>query len=188
MRALLLGLALFAPASALAHTGLGHAHGLVAGLLHPLGGLDHLVAMLALGVWAGILGGKARLQLPLAFLSAMAAGAALGMAGVVLPLVEAGILASVIVLGALVAAWCSLPAVAALPLVAAFGLLHGHAHGTELPGGALGYAAGFLVATAALHATGLLLTIRTGFGEPRRALRVAGAAASAVGCGVLLLS
>ncbi|WP_372621143.1 HupE/UreJ family protein [Falsiroseomonas sp.] len=188
MRPLLLALALCAPAPALAHTGIGHAHGLAAGLLHPLGGLDHLVAMLSIGVWAGILGGRARLRLPLAFLGAMAAGAALGMAGVVLPLVEAGILASIIVLGALVAAWASLPAAAALSLGAVFGLLHGHAHGTEMAGDALGYAAGFLVATASLHGAGLLLTLRAGLGEPRHALRIAGAAASVVAGGALLLN
>jgi urease accessory protein len=188
MRPLFLALALLAPMPALAHTGAGNVHGFLAGLAHPLGGLDHLAAMLAVGAWAGVLGGRARLGLPLGFLGAMAAGGLLGMAGAALPLVEAGILASIIVLGALIACWATLPMAAAVPLVALFGLLHGHAHGTEMAGGALGYALGVLAATASLHAAGLLLTLRSGATAPRQALRMAGATSAAIAGGVLLLS
>jgi urease accessory protein len=185
MRALLLALALLAPLPALAHPGDGHVHGLAAGLLHPLGGLDHLMAMVAVGAWAGILGGAARLALPAGFLAAMALGGVLGMAGIALPMVEAGILASVIVLGALIASAARLPTALAVAMVAVAGLLHGHAHGAELSGGVLGYAAGFLVATAALHAAGLLLTARSA--TPRIAVRLAGATCAVVACAMLVL-
>jgi urease accessory protein len=181
MRALLLLLALLAPLPALAHAGDGgHLHGFADGLLHPIGGLDHLAAMLAVGAWGGLTGGRARWLLPLGFLAGMAAGGALGLAGVELPMVEAGILASVMVLGVLVGAAARLPVAAGMALLAAFGLLHGHAHGTELAegAGAAAYAAGFLVATAGLHGAGLLLAARAGEASGRLALRAAGAAAS----------
>ena len=148
--------ALLLPLPALAHTGIGPVDGFTAGFAHPLGGLDHLMAMLGIGLWAGLLGGRATWALPAAFLGAMALGGALGMAGLGLPMVEAGIAASVIVLGAVVALAARLPLAAALSLAALFGLFHGHAHGAEMhPGaGAAAYAAGFLLATAGLHALG----------------------------------
>ncbi len=157
MRRLLTLAALMAPLPALAHEGGAHAHGVLAGFLHPVGGLDHVLAMVAVGLWAGLLAGRASWALPAGFLGAMVLGFGLGAGGVGLPMVEAGILASVIILGALVAASARLSLAVAVPLVAVFGLLHGHAHGTELGGeGALGYAAGFILATAALHAAGVL--------------------------------
>lgn len=152
--------ALLLPLPALAHTGIGPVDGLAAGFAHPLGGLDHLMAMLGIGLWAGLLGGRATWALPAAFLGAMAAGGALGLAGLGLPMVEAGIAASVIVLGAVVALAARLPLAAALSLAALFGLFHGHAHGAEMhpeAGAATTYAAGFLLATAGLHALGLAL-------------------------------
>ncbi|NKE46654.1 HupE/UreJ family protein [Roseomonas frigidaquae] len=156
MRRLLTLAALLAPMPALAHEGGAHVHGFLAGFLHPVGGLDHVLAMVAVGLWAGLLAGRATWALPAGFLGAMVVGFGLGAGGIGLPMVEAGILASVIILGALVAAAARFPLAAAVPLVAVFGLLHGHAHGTELGGqGALGYAAGFIVATAALHALGV---------------------------------
>ena len=99
----LLAAVLLLPAPALAHVGDGLHHGLMAGFLHPFSGVDHLLAMVMVGLWAGLLGGTARLALPGAFLGAMALGGVLGMAGLALPGVEAGILASVVVLGALAA-------------------------------------------------------------------------------------
>lgn len=187
-RLLTLAAALLLPLPALAHPGGDHVHGLAAGLLHPLAGPDHLVAMLAIGLWAGLLGGRLVWLLPAGFLGGMAAGGALGFGGVGLPGVEAGILASVIVLGALVGAAARLPTAVALPLVAAFGLLHGHAHGTEAAGGALGYAIGFLVATALLHAAGALAATRLADRAGRLALRVAGGSGAAVVAGIALFS
>lgn len=159
MRTLFLAVSAAAIASpAFAHAGDHAGGGLVAGLLHPVTGVDHLLAMVAIGLWAGLLGGAARLAVPLAFLAAMAIGCVLGVHGVHLPLVEAGILASVIVLGALAAAATRLGQLAGAALAVLFGLLHGHAHGAEMAGGSvLAYSLGMLGATAALHALGLAL-------------------------------
>jgi urease accessory protein len=184
----LIAAALLAPLPALAHPGGDHVHGLATGFLHPLMGLDHLAAMVAIGLWAGLLGGRFAWALPASFLGGMAAGGALGLAGFGLPMVEAGILASLIVLGALVGAARRLPAALALPMVAAFGLLHGHAHGAEAAGGALGYAAGFMAATALLHGAGLLLASRAAEGSGRVALRVAGSSAAMLAAGFALIS
>lgn len=187
MRRLALLAALLAPLPALAHPGGDHVHGFTTGLLHPLTGLDHLAAMVAIGLWAGLLGGRLLWLLPAAFLGGMAAGGALGMAGMALPGVQAGILASVIVLGALVGAAGRLPASLGLPMVAAFGLLHGHAHGTEAMGGAFGYEAGVLIATAALHGAGLLLAAGAAQRGQQVALRLAGGAAAAIVAGIAVL-
>lgn len=183
---LLLAAALLLPLPALAHTGGGQVDGLVSGFLHPIGGLDHLVAMIAVGLWAGVAGGAASWLLPAGFLGGMAVGALIGMGGIEIAMVESGILASVIVLGALLAAAVTLPRTVALPLVALFGLLHGHAHGTEMAGGAVGYAAGFLLATALLHAAGVVLAAPSP-GWRRAGLRIAGAAAAAVASATLLI-
>lgn len=186
MRRIALLAALLAPLPALAHPGGEHVHGLLAGVTHPFGGLDHLAAMLAVGLWAGLVGGAARLLLPVAFLVGMIAGGGLGMVGVPLPMLEGGILASVVVLGALACVTARLPLAIGAPLVALFGLLHGHAHGTEMAGGALAYGFGMLVATAALHGIGLLLA--SGAGDARRvAVRVAGGAASVAALAVALV-
>jgi urease accessory protein len=169
--------ALLAPLPALAHPGGDHVHGLLAGFVHPFGGLDHLVAMLAVGLWAGMLGGATRLRLPAAFLAAMLAGLGLGALGVALPMVEGGVLASVVVLGALVCLAARVPVAGAALLVGLFGLLHGHAHGTEMAGGAVGYAIGMATASALLLAVGVAVVSQAGATQ-RLALRVAGAAAS----------
>ncbi|GGC27302.1 urease accessory protein [Siccirubricoccus deserti] len=186
MNALLLIAALLLPVPALAHVGDGLHAGLMAGFLHPFSGADHLLAMVTLGVWAGLLGGAARLVLPGAFLGAMATGAILGVTGVALPGVEAGVLASVLVLGALVALMVRLPLAAGAALAGVFGLLHGHAHGTEMLGGSFAlYAAGFLVATSVLLASGLALASATA-PWARQAARTAGGAAVAAGVVLLL--
>jgi len=170
------------PGVALAHTGIGSLHGFSAGLLHPLGGLDHVLAMVAIGLWAGTSGGTMRWALPAAFLAGMAGGGVLGMAGLGLPMVEAGILASLIVLGALLASGVRASASVALPLALLFGSLHGHAHGSEGMV-SMGYAAGFLLATAALHGLGLALNM----GGSVRAMRLAGGATACVGVALLLV-
>jgi len=156
MKKFLLVLAL-APFPALAHPGGPLAHGLAGGFLHPLMGMDHLVVMLAVGLWAGLQGGAARLVLPGAFMAAMALGMGLGMAGLAMPGVEAGVLASVLLLGVLAALAVRVPLGMAAPLVGLAGLLHGHAHGVEAGALEVTYALGALVATAALHGAGLAL-------------------------------
>lgn len=177
--------ALLAAGPALAHPG-HEVAGFAAGFAHPFTGWDHLAAMIAVGALAGVVGGGARWWLPGAFLAGMALGGALGIAQVALPLVEAGILASVLVLGAAVAAWARPPLAIAVPVLVGFGLVHGHAHGAEMGAGSgADYALGFLLATALLHGAGLLLTRETRHAEP--ALRVAGAAVAAIaGAGLLI--
>src|SRR6476659_1401554 len=121
------------PTAAFAHPGLGDAHGFVAGFAHPLGGLDHILAMVTVGIFAWQLGGRALWLVPAAFVAAMAAGGALAMTGVPVPMVETGIAASVIVLGAIVALGIKAPLAIAMGLVGLFAIFHGHAHGSEMP-------------------------------------------------------
>jgi len=151
--------AAIAAAPALAHTGMHETSGLAAGLIHPLAGADHLLAMLAVGLWSGFVLPRAFWAGAAAFLVAMAAGAGLGFAGLALPLVEAGILASVVVFGLMtvLASPAQAPAVttAAMAAIAGFALFHGHAHAAEATGAALPYLAGFLLATAGLHLAGI---------------------------------
>ena len=150
-------LVLAGTSAAVAHTGLEHAVSFAAGFKHPWTGLDHMLAMVAVGLWAGLNGGRALWVWPVAFVGVMVAGGALGFADVPLPMVEPGILASVVVLGLLVLAAAQLPVAPGAVIVAVFALLHGHAHGAELPAeaSAVTYAAGFAIATAILHAIGL---------------------------------
>ena len=165
-----------------AHVGAGTTASLSDGFMHPLSGLDHMTVMIAVGLWAVIKGGKAIWAWPLAFVGVMLAGGALGMLQVLLPIVEPGILASVVALGLLVALAVELPVSAGVVVVGLFALLHGHAHGTEVPesAGSLGYMAGFALATALLHAAGIAAAL--GFGLKLRGLvRAAGAACAAVG-------
>jgi urease accessory protein len=150
-----LALALAAGAAA-AHTGHGTSSA-YEGLVHPLG-LDHLLAMVAVGLWsAAALQGRARLAGPALFMAALVAGATAGTAGLGGSLVETGIAASVVLMGVLLALARRLPVAQGLALIAAVGALHGLAHGAELPagGGFAGYAAGFLATTALLHGAGL---------------------------------
>ena len=176
-----------ATAPALAHTGHGDVSGFVAGFLHPVGGLDHVLAMVAVGLFAAHLGRRALWAVPAAFVALMAVGAALGMNGVGVPHVETGIALSVIVLGAMLALGLTLPVGVAMGLVGFFAIFHGHAHGAELPAGASGaaYAAGFLLATAALHGAGVGVGIAAGRLASMRAVRFGGAAMAAAGVGLL---
>lgn len=159
LRKSLYTLALFlTPAVAFAHTGHDHS-GLMAGLSHPVFGLDHLLAMLAVGLWAAQQSGAARWALPLTFVASMLLGGLLGFAGVAIPLMETGIAGSVLAFGLLVAVAARLPMVVALGMTSLFALTHGVAHGLELPDLAnpWSYALGFVIATAALHASGYAL-------------------------------
>lgn len=175
-----------AAAPVLAHPDHGTAS-LASGLAHPLGGVDHLLAMVAVGLFAARQPGGARWMLPAGFVAAMLAGAGLSAAGVALPAVETGIAASVLVFGVLIAALARLPLAAALPLVAAFALFHGHAHHAEMGAGSpLAYTAGFALATAALHLAGLgLARLLPDTRAGRFALRMGGGAIA--GAGALLL-
>jgi urease accessory protein len=122
-----------APLSASAHIGVGDTHGFLHGFSHPLGGIDHVLAMIAVGIFAAHLGGRALWLVPLSFISTMAIAGLLGMAGVWLPFVEIGIGMSVVVLGFAVALQLNLPTLAAMGLVGFFAIFHGHAHGAEMP-------------------------------------------------------
>ena len=151
-------LAMFA-GTASAHPGhAGHEIGGIGwGLVHPFTGLDHLLAMVAVGLWAVQLGGRALWMLPLSFVSVMAVGGAFGMGGLVLPQVEPVILGSALALGALVAMAARLPLVASVAIVGVSAFFHGQAHGVEMPEGGNGWMTilGFVVATAALHGAGV---------------------------------
>lgn len=128
----------------------------MAGFSHPLFGLDHILVMVAVGLWAAQIGGKALWGVPAAFVATMAIGFGLALAGVDLPFVEPAILASVVALGLLVAMAVKLDTAASAAIVAVFALFHGHAHGGELgSAGALEFGAGFVVATALLHVAGI---------------------------------
>lgn len=182
--AVLMAVAFVGPA--MAHTGVGAVHGLSAGLLHPLFGLDHVLAMVAVGLWAGLVGGKARLAYPLAFVAMMVVAGLWGMSGAALPGVEIGIAVSVIALGLAVALKATPPLAAGAAACAIFAIFHGHAHGAELPdgAGAFGYAAGFVLATAALHGVGLALAEMLAQRAPLLA-RVAGGGLVLAGVAIL---
>ena len=185
--AAVMGVALAAPA--FAHTGIGaHSHGFAAGFLHPLMGLDHMLAMLGVGVWAAQLGKRATWLVPAAFVTVMIAGAGLALSGAPLPMVEFGIAGSVLVIGALIAFGTRLPVGVAMGLVGLFALFHGHAHGTELPGFAhpAAYGAGFVAATALLHAAGVGIALAVRKHAARLPFRIAGALMAAVGGGLLV--
>ncbi|TPK89699.1 HupE/UreJ family protein [Mesorhizobium sp. B2-4-17] len=170
---------------AYAHVGVGTTSSLMAGFMHPLSGLDHMTAMIAVGLWAALKGGRAIWAWPLAFIGVLLGGAALGMAHVPMPFVEPGILASVVALGLLVALAVDLPVSAGVAIIGLFALFHGHAHGTEVPenAGGLEYMAGFAIATALLHAVGIADGLS--LGQRLRGLaRVAGAACAAIGVGL----
>jgi urease accessory protein len=152
---------LMVPSLAHAHSGAGVTSGLLQGIGHPLNGLDHICAMVAVGLWAAQMGGRSIWTVPLTFITVMALGGILGMIGVNLPLVETGIIISVLTLGVLIAASVRLPLVASGIIIDLFATFHGHAHGTEMPEtlSGLAYAAGFIIATAFLHACGIGLGI-----------------------------
>lgn len=181
---------LLLPTAAMAHPSLyHHTHSFTAGLVHPLTGLDHLLAMVSVGLWASQKGGRALWLWPAAFVGAMVVGGILGMEGVALPLIEPAIAASLLVLGLMIAAMVRLPLVAGIGLIAAFGLFHGNAHGLEAPasGASLLYGLGFVVSTAALHALGLAIGLSMRSVRLQPLLR-AGAALIALAGGVLFFA
>ncbi len=180
--AVLIGLVLLAAQPALAHTG-EDMGGLMSGFLHPISGVDHVVAMVAVGLWGGILGAPALWMLPVIFPLAMAVAGAAGAAGIPLPGVETGIALSGVVLGLMVLFALRPPLWVAMGLVGVFAVFHGHAHGTELPTSAnpLIYAVGFVVATGLLHLAGIGVGLLGRWPAGRVAVRCAGAAIALAG-------
>jgi urease accessory protein len=182
----LLGLLLAGPAQA--HAGAATlAGGFLSGFLHPVLGWDHVIAMVAVGLWGAFLGTPAIWLLPVVFPAVMAFGGALGVAGVPLPGVETGIAASAIVLGGMIAAAARPPLWVAAVIVGAFAIFHGHAHGTELPqaANALAFSAGFVIATGLLHLGGITFGLLVRWPQGRLAVRVAGGAIALGGLGFL---
>jgi urease accessory protein len=168
---------------AFAHPQKGDAVGFLTGFRHPISGLDHVLAMVAVGLWGAQLGSPAIWLLPVAFPMVMAFGGMLGLMGVPLPGIEYGIAASAILLGAAVMFEMRPPLAAAAMLVGFFAIFHGHAHGTELPPGqsALLYSMGFVIATGCLHAVGIGIGTVHRWEWGQRLLRVAGGAVAAGG-------
>jgi urease accessory protein len=177
MRRALACLALALPATAMAHARGGEAIGLVSGLQHPVSGLDHVLAMVAVGLWGAQLGAPAIWLLPVTFPMVMAFGGMLGLVGVRLPGTELAIACSAVALGIAVLLELRPRLWAAALLVGCFAIFHGHAHGTELPPGAnaLLYSMGFVIATGTLHALGVTIGLVHRWPAGRTALRAAGA-------------
>jgi urease accessory protein len=171
---------------ALAHSGAeGHTHGFLNGLGHPLTGLDHVLAMLGVGVWSALAMPANRVLLaPVAFVAAMLLGAMAGIAGVAFSSVEAGIAVSVIAIGVMILSRIKVPAALAVLAIGAFGVMHGYAHGAEAEGGIAAYMAGFTLTTATLHLTGI------GLGrwltDSTLVTRAAGAAMALAGVSLLI--
>lgn len=175
--------AALAAAPALAHSGDAVLSGLLAGFAHPFTGVDHLLAMLAVGIWSAAALPSTAVRGPAAFLAAMIAGAGLAFAGVGLPFVEGAVAVSVLVLGLMILAGARLPAAQGLGLVGLFALFHGHAHAGEAAGGALTFVGGFVAATALLLLAGVALGCKL---RDRVTARLAnGAAVAAAGVALL---
>ncbi len=171
----------------MAHSGDGPVGGFAAGFMHPVLGWDHVIAMVAVGLWGAFLGSPAIWVLPVVFPVVMAFGGALGVVGVPLPGVEIGIAASAIVLGAMVAFAARPPLWVAAVIVGAFAIFHGHAHGTELPVAAnpLAYSLGFVLATGLLHLGGIGFGMVVRWPAGKVAVRLGGAAIAAAGVAFL---
>ena len=176
--------ALVAAQPAFAHEQAAAGAGLVRGLLHPLTGMDHLIAMVAVGIWGAQLGAPAIWVLPITFPLVKAVGGVLGVLQVPLPMPEVVIALSALVLGAAVAMRLRLPFAAAAIVVAVFAIFHGHAHGAELPSSAnpLAYGVGFVVTTGLLHLCGITIGLLTRWPAGERVIQGLGAVIAALGC------
>ena len=175
-------LCLFA-GTASAHTGAHTATGFAGGLAHPLLGLDHLLAMIAVGLWAAQQGGRALWAVPAAFVATMVLGGALAWTGMALPHVETAIALSVLVLGLLIATRSNVPVLAGMVIAAGFSLFHGYAHGLEIPQAASPalYVLGFMLATAFLHGVGIAGSLVS-----RHAMQATGVGIAASGLAMIL--
>ena len=181
-------LLLLLPATAFAHTEKALAGGFASGFLHPLQGGDHLLAMIAVGIWGAVLGAPLLWLLPVTFPLLMVIGAVSALLGVTLPAIEPGIALSVVVLGGAIAAFWRAPVAVAMAIVAFFGLLHGYAHGNELPEAAhpAAYATGFVLASGLLHAAGIAIGALRSVRRGDVALSVAGALIAITGLWLLV--
>ena len=182
---------LLAPSVAFAHPGHGEGSSLVTGFIHPFNGIDHLLAMTAVGLFAAHVGGRAIWAVPATFVAVMALGGIFGAAGVSLPFAETAIALSVLVFGFVILSGLSPPVVAAMALVGIFAIFHGHAHGSEMPVDSSGilYGAGFMVATTLLHGFGIALglSIRCFDEVPRRrAMQAYGGVIGLIGAGLTI--
>jgi urease accessory protein len=186
-RLLVVALLWLSTTPAFAHVDQGQAAGFITGLKHPWSGLDHVLAMLAVGLWGAQLGQPAIWLLPVTFPMVMALGATMGLLGFRLPGVEIGIAASALLLGAMVAGEARPRLPVAAVLVGFFAIFHGHAHGTELPVGQSGmlYSMGFVLATGVLHAMGIAIGTIHRWSAGKLALRGAGAVIALMGAGFL---
>jgi urease accessory protein len=177
---------LLLPTVAQAHVGIGSTTGFFDGIAHPFSGVDHICAMIGVGLWAAQRGGRAIWFVPLAFVVVMMAGGLLGMAHVFVPFVEPGIIASVLILGLLIATAARWPLAASACLVAVFALFHGHAHGAEMPATAAGisYGLGFIASTIVLHGCGIGCGIAANKAHAPWVSRYSGAAMIVCGLGL----
>jgi urease accessory protein len=189
-RTLLVASLVLASGPALAHSFDAQGAGFAAGFGHPLLGLDHLLAMIAVGLWASQLGGRAVWQVPAAFVAALTLGALLAVTSLGLPAVEPGIMASMLVVGLLIAFAVRLPTTAGMAIVALFALCHGHAHGAEMPVAAqpVLYGLGFVLASALLHGLGVGLGLTAARLAAPRLTRAAGAAVALAGAWALVVA
>lgn len=190
MRALLALAFTFISTTAFAHTGVGETSGLLYGFAHPLGGIDHVLAMVAVGIFAYVLGGRALYLVPLSFVGMMVVGFLAGASGADVPFIEVGIALSSVVIGGAAALGRPMHVAGAMALVGIFAVFHGHAHGAEMPSGSSGllYVLGFIAATTLLHAAGSLAAVGGAkavgrFGRPLA--RLTGGALAILGLGVL---
>ena len=182
---------LLAPSVAFAHPGHGEGGSLLAGFIHPFSGIDHLLAMTAVGLFAANLGGRALWAVPATFVAMMALGGFFGAAGVSLPFAETAIALSVLVFGFVIFSGMTPPVLAAMALVGIFAIFHGHAHGTEMPVGGSGvvYGIGFMVATTLLHGFGITLGLAIRWFDDvprRRAMQACGVAIALIGAGLTI--
>jgi urease accessory protein len=183
LAAVVAAFALLLAAPVLAHTGTGEAGGFASGFMHPILGPDHVIAMVAVGLWGVFLGAPAIWALPIVFPLVMALGGAFGMIGLPLPGVETGIALSAVVLGLCVAFAYKPPLPVAAVIVGAFAIFHGYAHGAEMPAAsdAVSYALGFVIATGLLHLCGILFGSAARSETGRVAVRAAGGLIAAAG-------
>lgn len=183
----ILALLLISKISLSAHSGAGEVSGFMSGLAHPGVGADHILAMFAVGLLAAQMGGRALLYLPLSFIGVMSAGAAVGIHGVNVPFVEEGILASVLVFGAIIGFGAKMPIAAICSVVGVFAIFHGAAHGSEMPLNINGfeYGAGFVFATAMLHMVGIAIGAAINRAAKSKFLRLMGGAITAAGAALI---
>lgn len=176
------------PLLAHAHTDSATGGGFVSGFLHPLTGGDHLLAMVAVGMWGAILGAPLVWLLPVAFPMLMVVGAVAALAGLPVPAFEPGVALSVVVLGGAIAAFWRAPVAVAVAVVAFFGFLHGYAHGTELPeaAGPAAYASGFVLASGLLHGAGIAIGAIRSLRRGDIALRLLGGVVACIGAALLV--